>query len=169
MYEFPVDIAHLLAKIVSPTGSRSEVQDDTVLQSKTGVNSNRMAAIASTQIQVPEVLAGFASSRSDLTHWFGVLRDATMWDAWDRIRGTQNVILRGIGTVAEVHRSQLEACFQDFHLEFFCFYDLCLSEWVQAFKDFAEELTSFNQNLLSMSYGVWCPQRVHNRKKFGLL
>lgn len=153
VYEFPLDIAHLLAKIVSPTRSRSEVQDDTVLESKTGVNSNRMAAIASTQIQVPEALAGSASSRSDLTHWFGALKDANMWDAGDGIRGTKNEILRGIATIGEVHRSQLVARFQDEHPEFFRFCDLCLSESVQEFKDFAEELSSFNQNLLSMSYG----------------
>ena len=153
VYEFPLDVAHLLAKIVSPTRSRSEVQEDTVLESKTGVNSNRMAAIASTQIQVPEVLAGSASSRSDLTHWFGALKDANMWDAGDGIRGTKNEILRGIATIGEVHRSQLVARFQDSYPEFFRFCDLCLSESIQEFKDFAEELSSFNQNLLSMSYG----------------
>ncbi len=153
VYECPLDVAHLLAKIVSPTQSCSEVQDDTVLESKTGVNSNRMAAITSTQIQVPEVLAGSASSRLDMTHWFGTLKDANMWDAGDGIRGTKNEILQEIVTIAEVHRSQLVAQFQDSYPEFFHFCNLCLSESIQEFKDFAEELSSFNQNLLSMSYG----------------
>ena len=119
VWEYMVDLFHLLAMVHPVIRSADEVANETILTAKTHLMNRQHTCLASLQTSIPEVWAGPKMSRDSIKHNFGALKDFLNWDAGDDTHGTQNHVLRSVEALTPAFSSLVRSLFEDNHYEFF--------------------------------------------------
>ncbi|KAL3788271.1 hypothetical protein HJC23_011903 [Cyclotella cryptica] len=127
VWEYMVDLFHVLAMVRPVTRSADEVANKTIFTPKTLLTNPQLTCLASLQTSIPE--------------------DNLMADAGDGTHGTHNFVMWSVEALAPAYQS-----FESNYYELFQFAEYAFEQSLHALDELSLDIGQFHRNMLTMSF-----------------